>query len=108
MVRRDVFQAIADPTRRDIIELLSNGALNVNEVSSHFQISRTAVSKHMRVLKECGLLTIEKKGRERYCQARLDNLAEVALWVHQYRMFWNDRLDRLEAALKQEDTKDKN
>lgn len=84
--------------------MLSSKPLNVNEISSSFPISRTAVSKHMRILKECGLLQVKQKGRERYCHANLDALADVALWVNQYRMFWNDRLDHLEALLL-EDTK---
>lgn len=101
-MRRDVFQAIADPTRREIIGMLSQQSMNVNEISAQFQMSRTAVSKHMKILKECGLLAMEKKGREQYCKTNLNGLAEVALWVNQYRMFWNDRLDRLEALLKAE------
>ena len=98
-MQRDVYSAIADPTRRSIIHMLSEKPLNVNEVASHFDVSRTAVSKHMRILKECGLLAIEKKGRERYCHARFEALAEVALWINQYRYFWNERLDRLEDLL---------
>ena len=101
-MQRDVYTAIADPTRRQLLTLLSTKPLNVNEVASHFDMSRTAVSKHMRILDECGLLQIEKRGRERYCKATLEKLAEVALWVNQYRMFWNDNLDRLEALLQRE------
>ena len=107
-MRRDVFQAIADPTRREIIGMLAHQSMNVNEISGHFKMSRTAVSKHMRILKECGLLSTEKKGREQYCKTSLDALAEVALWVNQYRMFWNDRLDRLEALLSKETNTDNN
>ncbi|GAB4234483.1 MAG: metalloregulator ArsR/SmtB family transcription factor [Ekhidna sp.] len=102
-MRRDVFQAIADPTRRDILEILSNQSRNVNELADSFKISRPAVSKHLRILKECGLLRMEKKGRERWCHAQFDALADVAMWVNQYRLFWNDRLDRLENLLKEED-----
>lgn len=101
-MRRDVFQAIADPTRREIIGMLSSSALNVNELSDNFNMTRTAVSKHLKVLKECGLVKVEKKGRERYCHAKLDTLADVAVWVNQYRLFWNDNLDRLEALLQKE------
>ena len=98
-MQRDVYAAVADPTRREILEVLSSKPLNVNDVSSRFDMSRTAVSKHMRILEECGLLEIEKRGRERFCQAKLENLAEIALWVNQYRQFWNASLDRLEALL---------
>lgn len=105
IMRRDVFQAISDPTRRDIIGLVSMQPRNVNELADNFDMSRPAVSKHIRILRECGLVKVEKKGRERYCFAQLGKLGEVALWVHQYRRFWNNSLDNLEALLK-EDTND--
>lgn len=98
-MRRDAFQAIADPTRRTIIGILSTSTLNVNDLSDQFAMSRTAVSKHLKILQECGMVQVEKQGRERLYQAKLESLAEVAVWVNQYRLFWNDRLDRLEALL---------
>ncbi len=104
-MRRDVFQAIADPTRREILDVLSHQPRNVNELADGFDMSRPAVSKHLRILKECGLVTSEKKGRERYCHAQLDKLGEIALWVHQYRRFWNTSLDKLEALLNEDNTK---
>ena len=104
-MRRDVFQAIADPTRREIINRLSDTTQNVNELADNFMMSRPAVSKHIRILKECGLVTVEKRGRERFCHAQLDKLGEVALWVHKYRRFWNDRLDKLERLLIEENKK---
>ena len=107
IMRRDVFQAIADPTRREIINQLSNTAQNVNEIADKFMMSRPAVSKHIRILKECGLVRIEKRGRERFCHAQLDQLGEVALWVHQYRRFWNERLNQLEQLLIEENKTDK-
>ena len=105
-MRRDVFQAIADPIRREIITLTSQKPFNVSELADNFDISRPAVSKHLKILRECGLMKIEKKGRERFCQAELDKLGEVALWVHQYRRFWNNSLDELEKLLS-EDTNTK-
>ncbi len=102
MIRRDVFQAIADPTRREIIDILSDQHSNLNDLIANFQISRPAVAKHVRILEECGLVKVEKQGRERICYAQLDNLGEIALWVHQYRRFWNKRLDKLEAQLKKD------
>lgn len=105
IMRRDVFQAIADPTRREIIELVSIQSRNVNELADNFEMSRPAVSKHVRILRECGLLTIETKGRERYCHPQLDQLGEIALWVHQYKRFWNNSLDKLEQLLKEENKK---
>lgn len=101
-IRRDVFQAIADPTRRAIIHMLAKEPLNLNTVAGNFDISRPAISKHMRILTECGLVVIEKKGREHYCNANLQSLKEVQSWVEQYSMFWNSRLDALEELLKKE------
>ncbi|MEP5610641.1 MAG: metalloregulator ArsR/SmtB family transcription factor [Cyclobacteriaceae bacterium] len=100
---KNVFQAIADPTRREIIGLLSNQSCNLNELVSNFSMTRPAVAKHVRILSDCGLVMVEKRGRERYCHARLGGLGEVALWIHQYRRFWNDNLDRLEDILKEND-----
>jgi len=100
--RRDVFQAIADPTRRAIIHLLAQQPLNLNAVADNFNISRPAVSKHIRILTECGLITIRKQGRERFCNANLKSLREVADWVEHYRLFWTDRLNVLENLLKEE------
>ena len=102
IMRRDVFQAVADPTRRKLIDMLSHQTRNVNELSDNFKMSRPAVSKHLKILNECGLVEIEKKGRERFCHVQLDKLGEIALWVHQYRSFWNNSLDKLEALLKEE------
>ncbi len=98
-MRRDVFQAIADPTRREIINLLSQQSLNLNAVADNFPISRPAVSKHIKILTECGLIMITQQGRERYCRANLNKLSEVSDWVDQYRKFWNIKLDALEKFL---------
>ena len=100
---QDVFQAIADPTRRQIIDLLANKTLPVNDVAERFDISRPAVSKHIKILNECGLVVIQKKGRKRYCRADTKKLQEVIEWAMRYRKFWNDRLDALEVALQKED-----
>ena len=98
-MRRDVFQAIADPTRRDIIGLVSRESLNLNAVAEKFDISRPAISKHIKILAECGLIVINQKGRERYCEAKLHKLNEVSGWIDQYREFWNKKLDSLEKYL---------
>ncbi len=100
-MRRDVFQAIADPTRRQIIGLIARQPLNLNAVAGEFAISRPAVSKHMKILTECGLVIIKKKGRERYCEAKLDQLNDVSAWLEQYRVFWEQKLDALESYLQQ-------
>jgi DNA-binding transcriptional ArsR family regulator len=94
-LRRDVFQAIADPNRRQIIDLLSNQTMNLNAVSMHFDISRPAISRHIRILSECGLVIVKQTGRERYCSADMQKLREVDEWLNHYRKFWNHKLDAL-------------
>src|SRR5437870_11138923 len=89
--RRDVFQAIADPNRRAIISLLARERLTPNGIAEHFSISRPAVSKHIKILSECGLIEIEQKGRERYCEVKIEKLGEVSDWVEKYRQIWEDR-----------------
>ncbi len=98
-MRRDVFQAIADPIRRDIIGLLAAETLTVNTVADKFEVSRPAISKHLKILKECGLVEIQKQGRERYCKIQPKNLIEVADWVNQYRALWEEKLDSFEKYL---------
>jgi len=98
-MRRDVFQAIADPTRREIINMISHESLHLNLVAEKFDISRPAISKHIKILTECGLITIKQQGRHRYCEAKLDKLNEVSGWVEQYRKFWTQKLDALEIYL---------
>ena len=98
-MRKDVFQAIADPNRRAIIGLLANQKLTINAVAQHFPISRPAISKHIKVLIECGLVVVHRQGRERYCEARLDKLDEVSEWVEQYQKIWEKRVDRLDKSL---------
>ena len=98
-MRRDVFQAIADPTRREILHMLSSQSLNLNAVADQFTISRPAISKHIKILTECGLINIAQKGRERYCEAKLEKLNEVSVWVDQYRKVWEAKLDSLEVYL---------
>jgi DNA-binding transcriptional ArsR family regulator len=106
-MRRDVFQAIADPTRRQIINLLAGKQLNLNAVADNFDISRPAISKHIKILAECGLITIKQQGRERFCRADLKKLEQVAKWTDQYRAFWTGKLDALENFLTTEETKKK-
>ncbi len=100
-MRRDVFQAIADPTRREIINLLAHKSLNLNSVAEKFEVSRPAISKHMKILTECGLVSIRQQGRERYCEAKLDKLNDISVWLEQYRQFWENKLDALEKYLRE-------
>ena len=90
-MRRDVFQAIADPTRRAIIQMIADKPLNIHSVSEHFEVSRTAIYKHIKILTECGLIHVQQQGRERYCEARLDALEEVSSWADHYRKQWAER-----------------
>jgi DNA-binding transcriptional ArsR family regulator len=100
-MRRDVFQGIADPTRREIIQMIASKPLNINSVSENFPVSRAAVYKHIKILTECGLIVIRQQGRERFCEAKLDRLNEVSGWVEQYRKIWTSRLNSLENYLRE-------
>jgi DNA-binding transcriptional ArsR family regulator len=97
--RRDVFQAIADPTRRQIINLVVNKTQNLNSIAENFDVSRQAISLHIKILTECGLIVIKQQGRERYCEAKLDQLNEVSAWVEQYKQFYESKFDNLELYL---------
>ncbi len=98
-MRRDVFQAIADPVRRDIIKLLSTETLTINAVAERFDVSRPAISKHLKILEECGIVSINKQGRQRYCQIKPKNLIPAFLWIDQYRNLWEDKIDSFENYL---------
>lgn len=104
-MRRDVFQAIADPTRRKIIGMIAHQSLNLNAVADNFNISRPAISRHIKILTECGLITIKQQGRERYCEAKLQKLNEVEKWIEQYRVFWTSKLNSLESFLEKDNIK---
>jgi len=95
--RRDVYQAIADPTRRAIIGLIAFQPQNVNTIADKFEVSRQAISLHIKILEDCGLLVVRQQGRDRLCEAQLDRLSEVDTWVAQYRQHWESRLDSMEA-----------
>lgn len=100
-MRRDVFHAIADPTRRAILGLLAVQSLSLNAVAENFNISRPAVSKHVKILEECGLVKIKQQGRERYCVPEFKKLNEVSAWIEQYKQHWESHLDNLERYLNQ-------
>jgi DNA-binding transcriptional ArsR family regulator len=99
--RRDVFQAIADPTRREIIGLVVKKPQNLNALAENFNVSRPAISQHVKILTECGLIMIKQVGRERYCEAKLDKLNEVSAWIEQYKQFWEQKLDALGTYLEE-------
>ncbi|MES2109089.1 MAG: metalloregulator ArsR/SmtB family transcription factor [Bacteroidota bacterium] len=94
--RRDVFQAISDPIRRQIISLIATQPMNLNAIADRFNISRPAISNHIKILAECGMVNIRQQGRERFCEAKLDTLSEVSAWVDQYRQFWAQKFDSLD------------
>jgi DNA-binding transcriptional ArsR family regulator len=100
-MKRDAFQAIADPTRRAILGHIASQPLNVNTVSENFDMSRMAVYKHLKILTECGLVVIKQHGRERFCEAKLEKLNEVSDWIDQYKKFWNGKFDALENYLEE-------
>lgn len=106
-MRRDVFQAIADPTRREILGMIAHRSLNINSVTEQFDVSRAAIYKHMKILTECGLLEIKQQGRERFCEGKLERLNEVSDWVAQYREFWEKRFDALDDYLQELQSKNK-
>ena len=91
----DVFQAIADPTRRRLLGLVAEGDRSVASLAAAFPMTRPAISQHLRVLRRAGLVTERKVGRERHYRLRAAPLREVSAWVGQYERFWRDRLDRL-------------
>src|ERR1043166_745203 len=104
-MRRDIFQALADPTRRAIIALIALQAMTPNALAEHFHTSRQAVSKHLRILTECELVTPEQKGREIYYRLEIEKMKEIDEWLEQYRKIWETRysqLDDLLAAIKKE------
>jgi DNA-binding transcriptional ArsR family regulator len=94
-MRRDVFQAIADPTRRAIIALIALQAMTPNAIAEHFDISRQAVSKHLRILTECELVKQEHQGREIYYSLKIEKMKEIDRWLEQYRKIWETRFDQL-------------
>ncbi len=104
-MRRDPWQAIADPTRRRIIEILTEGEQTVNQIAQNFKISRPAISKQLKVLQESSLIEISTIGRERYCTLSLEQLKEISDWIKNYEHFWLSKLDKLDQHLKKKSRK---
>ena len=105
--RRDVFQAIADPTRRQIIELVATEAMTLNAIADNFKISRPAISQHIKILSECGIIEIETIGRERYCKVQPKSLIPAFLWLEQYQKQWEARIDSFEKYVNKLQSKNK-
>ena len=98
-MKRDIFQAIADPTRRAILILIATQALTPNALAEEFDMTRQAVSKHIKILNECELLEQEKVGREIYYQLKVDKMKEIDQWLEQFRKIWEKRFDQLDEVL---------
>ena len=98
-MRRDIFQAIADPTRRAIIALLAIQAMTPNAIEKNFDTTRQAVSKHLRILTECELVRQEQKGREIYYSLEIDKMKEIDEWIAQFRKIWETRFSQLNEVL---------
>src|SRR3954447_19005321 len=99
VMKRDVFQAIADPTRRAIIALVALQAMTPNALAEHFDTTRQAVSKHLRILTECEIVTQEQRGREIYYTLEIDKMKEIDKWLEQYRKIWEARFEQLGEVL---------
>lgn len=98
-MRRDVFQAIADPTRRAILLLIAVQAMTPNAIAEHFDTSRQAVSKHLRILTECQLLKQEQSGREIYYEVNANKMKEIDKWLEQFKKIWESRFNQLDDVL---------
>jgi len=97
----DPFQALADPSRRQVLRLLSGNRLTINEVAAHFNMSRPAVSKHIKQLHVAGFISIKNIGRERYCALNRDGFTALQEWMHYFDAFWKEQLDALDKLLKE-------
>ena len=98
-MRRDIFQAIADPTRRAILVLIAVQAMTPNSIAEHFDITRQSISKHLRILSECDLLTPKQEGREIYYELKIDKMKEVDNWIAQFRKIMEEKFHQLDEVL---------
>lgn len=98
-MRRDIFQAIADPTRRAILVLIAVQAMTPNAIAEHFDTTRQAISKHLRILSECELLTQKQEGREIFYELKIDKMKEIDAWLAQFRKIMEDRFLQLDQVL---------
>jgi DNA-binding transcriptional ArsR family regulator len=103
--RRDIFQAISDPTRRAILLLLAVNAMTPNALAGHFNSSRQAISKHIQILNECEVVSQKQQGREIYYQLEIEKMKEIDIWLEKFRKIWEDRFDQLDNVLKTLKTK---
>ena len=104
-LRRDVFQAIADPTRRAILLLVASQTMTAGAIAAHFETARPTISKHLQILTECELLSQQQQGREMYYQINAKKMKEVADFIEPFRKIWDDRFNKLEAIMKKQKSK---
>jgi DNA-binding transcriptional ArsR family regulator len=97
--RRDIFQAIADPTRRSILMLLTVSAMTPNMIAEHFNTSRQAISKHIQILSECEIVSQNQQGREIYYQIEVEKMKEIDIWMERFRGMWEERYNQLDQVL---------
>lgn len=100
-MRRDVFQAIADPTRRAILGLIAINAMTPNALAQEFQSSRQAISKHLKILTECEMVKTEQKGREVYYTIEMDKMKQIDQWLQKFRLIWSNKFEQLDTLLEQ-------
>ncbi|MCK0136114.1 metalloregulator ArsR/SmtB family transcription factor [Arenibacter sp. S6351L] len=98
-LRRDVFQAIADPTRRSILVLLATQTMSAGAIANNFDVARPTISKHIQILNECELIESNQQGREIYYQIKIEKLKEIDLWLEQFKKIWENRFDQLDQVL---------
>jgi DNA-binding transcriptional ArsR family regulator len=98
-LRRDVFQAISDPTRRSILVLLVSQTMTAGAIANNFDVARPTISKHIQILSECELIESNQQGREIYYQIKIDKMKEIDLWLEQFRKIWQDRFNQLDQIL---------
>jgi DNA-binding transcriptional ArsR family regulator len=104
----DAFQAIADPSRRQILQLLSKDSMTINSLAENFEMSRPAVSKHIKILNNAGFISIQNIGRERYCILKQDGFSELQEWIDYFDNFWLSKLKKLEILLNHKSSTNKN
>lgn len=98
-LRRDIFQAIADPTRRSILVLLASQTMTAGAIANNFDVARPTISKHIQILNECDLIEANQKGREIHYQIKIDKMKEIDKWLEQFRKIWENRFDQLDSLL---------
>ncbi len=106
-LRRDPFQAIADPTRRAILVLLASQTMTAGAIANEFEVARPTISKHIQILNECDLINASQQGREIYYEIKVDKMKEIDIWLEQFRKIWENRFNKLDNLLANIQNKEK-